>query len=119
MCGVRVEEHYPWPSCDDHYRLNMENSNFFSWSWFSMFRPHGSVHAWLGGMLDCDAMHSKFVDLVGPEIAKNLAYYAFNQRKNLYRSGHFSCEGSAEPNVKPYEVCTTVVLFLFLHPLQE
>lgn len=105
MCGVRVEEKYPWPNCASHYDLNTMYSDFYSWVWSSLYDPHGPVHVWLGGVLDCDETYAKLKDLVGPNIATNLAYFSFVHRKNLYRTGLFTCEGSFDVSTKPAEVC--------------
>lgn len=104
MCGVRVEEAYSWPDCEAHYDLNTQNNDFYSWVWTSLYDPHGPVHVWLGGVLDCDKTYSKLRQLVGKEITAKLAYYAFVHRKNLFRSGFFSCEGQAGVETKPGEV---------------
>ena len=53
MCGVRVQSFYPWPTCETHYNLNQDHSDFYSWVWKSMYDPHGPVHLWLGGLMDC------------------------------------------------------------------
>lgn len=49
MCGVRVEDAHPWPSCKDHYDLSINYSSFYSWVWTSMYTPHAGIHVWLGG----------------------------------------------------------------------
>lgn len=104
MCGVRAEQMFPWPTCEDHYDLTTQHSDFYSWVWYSLYDPHGPVHVWLGGALDCEATYSRIKDLVGSDVATNLAYFSFIHRKNLYRSGLFSCEGTAEIETKPSEV---------------
>lgn len=108
MCGVRVEPMYNWPTCESHYELNTLYDDFYSWVWTSLYGPHGPVHVWLGGVLDCDETYAKIKDLVGPDIATNMAYYSFVHRKNLYRDGLFSCEGQAGVSTKPGDVSTLI-----------
>lgn len=104
MCGRRVEEKYPWPNCQTHYDLTTSYTDYYSWVWDSLYDPHGPVHVWLGGVLDCDETYSKIGDLVGVDIAADLAYYAFVHRKNLFRSGYFQCTGTAGVDESPDSV---------------
>lgn len=105
ICGVRVEGKHPWPTCESHYELSTENNSLYTWVWASMQHPHGGVHAWTGGVLDCEDMHNDFVELVGPELAQELAYYSFIHRKYLYRYGIFKCEEPQDPVFTAKEVC--------------
>lgn len=104
MCGRRVEEKYPWPNCQTHYDLTTSYSDYYSWVWDSLYDPHGPVHVWLGGVMDCDDTYSKVASLVGVDIAADLAYYAFVHRKNLFRSGYFQCTGTAGVDESPDSV---------------
>lgn len=104
MCGFRVQEEYPWPTCQMHYKLVTEYTDFYSWLWYSLYDPHGPVHVWLGGVLDCEATYEKIKNLLGDGRARDLAMLAFVHRKNLYRDGIFKCEGSADISTKPSEV---------------
>lgn len=54
MCGARVQSYYPWPTCEMHYNLNDRYDDFYSWVWASLYDPHGPVHVWIGGVLDCE-----------------------------------------------------------------
>lgn len=104
LCGVRVEEKYPWPTCQAHYDLTTSYSDYYSWVWDSLYDPHGPVHVWLGGVMDCEETYDKVASLVGKDISTELAYYSFVHRKNLYRSGYFKCEGTAEVEETPNTV---------------
>ena len=106
ICGVRIEGKHPWPTCEAHYDLTTENNSLYTWVWASMQAPHGGVHAWTGGVLDCEDMHNDFVELVGPELATNLAYLSFIHRKFLYRYGVFRCEEPQDPVHTAKEVRT-------------
>lgn len=99
MCGVRVEGKHPWPTCLHHYELSTENASLYTWVWGSMQHPHGGVHAWLGGVLDCEEMHNDYVKWVGEDLALQLAYYGFIHRKYLYRSGIFKCSEPADADL--------------------
>lgn len=87
-----------------HYELATEYSDFASWVWNSLYDPHGPVHVWLGGVLDCEETYREIGHLVGQEIAKDLAYISFYHRKNLFRDGIFKCEGNADVKSAPEEV---------------
>lgn len=114
ICGVRVEEKYPWPNCQSHYDLNTAYTDFYSWVWESLYGPHGPVHVWLGGVMDCDETYDKIAALVGKEISAELAYFSFVHRKNLFRAGLFKCEALAEVEETPDQVTHFILFILFL-----
>lgn len=70
-------------------------TDFYSWVWESLYAPHGPVHTWIGGVLNCEDTVSSVSDLVGQDNADSLALYAFDQRKNFWRDEYFECQGSA------------------------
>lgn len=104
ICGLRVEEEYPWPTCQTHYDLTTSYSDFYSWVWESLYDPHGPVHVWLGGVMDCKETYNKISSLVGKDISAELEFYSFVHRKNLFRAGLFECTGSAGSDEKPAKV---------------
>ncbi|CAM9778398.1 unnamed protein product, partial [Sphacelaria rigidula] len=69
ICGVRAEPKYSWPTCELHYDLTIDYTDFYSWVWTSLYSPHGPVHVWLGGVLDCSETYAKLTKLVGPYIS--------------------------------------------------
>lgn len=69
MCGARVEDAYPWPTCETHYKLVTEYGDFNSWMWDSLHDPHGPVHMWLGGNLDCKETYDKIGALIGKDVS--------------------------------------------------
>lgn len=104
ICGGDISGFYPWPTCESHYNLATSFSDFYSWVWQSMFDPHGPVHIWIGGVMDCEETYQKIETLVGSSAADTLATYSFVHRKNLYRDGLFKCEGTAKIDESPEEV---------------
>lgn len=104
MCGGDVSDIYPWPTCSSHFDLATSYTDFYSWVWESLYDPHGPVHIWIGGVLDCDPTYDLIGDLVGEEISSSLSLYSFLHRKNLYRDNFFSCEGTVGIDVPPSEV---------------
>lgn len=104
MCGIDTSETYPWPSCTTHYELATEYDSFYSYVWESLYDPHGPVHIWIGGVLDCERSYEQIGKLVGEDAAGELAMFSFVHRKNMYRENIFKCEGTAGVNVKPSEV---------------
>lgn len=69
MCGLDLQMSWAWPTCKIHYDLINDYHSFFEWSWESMYWPHGPVHFWLGGFLDCAETFHQVAELVGPTIA--------------------------------------------------
>ena len=104
MCGFDTSETYPWPTCSTHFSLATEYDDFYSYVWESLYDPHGPVHIWIGGVLDCGESYAKIADLIGDYAAGQLAMFSFVHRKNTYRENIFSCEGTAEVGQKPEEV---------------
>lgn len=104
VCGIRVQDAFPWPTCSMHYQLVTAYRDFYSWVWYSLYDPHGPVHVWLGGILDCESTYTKISKLVGKDVAVKLTYLAFIHRKNLYRSGIFKCSSSVDVSEAPDEV---------------
>lgn len=101
MCGTRVEEKYMWPNCNAHYDLITLYDDFYSYVWTSLYDPHGPVHVWLGGVVDCDKTFDKIADLTNREISREISYFSFVYRKNLWRAGYFKCEGTASVEETP------------------
>lgn len=108
MCGANVDESFPWPTCSMHYDMVTSYSDFYSWVWYSLYDPHGPVHIWIGGVLDCEGTYAEIASLVGPEIAEELALYSFIHRKNLFRDGIFSCTGTVTVDTLPTDVSSCV-----------
>lgn len=104
MCGANIDESFPWPTCSMHYDMVTAYSDFYSWVWYSLYDPHGPVHIWIGGVLDCENTYEEIASLVGADIAEELALYSFIHRKNLFRDGIFSCTGTVPVGDTPDEV---------------
>ncbi|CAM9151095.1 unnamed protein product [Choristocarpus tenellus] len=103
MCGLNSIDYFPLPSCESHYLLSLYR-NFYSWVWDSMYDPHGSVHIWIGGVLDCKKNFAYIADITDEEVAETLAELAFIHRKNLFRDNIFKCEGHPPADASPQEV---------------
>lgn len=104
MCGIPTSNTYPWPSCETHYELATEYNDFYSYVWESLYDPHGPVHIWIGGVLDCEDAYKEIAKLTDDDTAGQLAMFSFVHRKNLYREGLFSCDGTATVDQKPEDV---------------
>lgn len=104
MCGIPTINTYPWPTCETHYDLATSYTDFYSYVWDSLYDPHGPVHIWIGGVLDCEQSYTTIGRLLGEEAAGELAMFSFVHRKNLYREGIFQCSGTATIDQKPEEV---------------
>lgn len=95
LCDGFVTDSYLWPTCELHHWLVTGYTDFYSWVWESLYAPHGPVHTWIGGVLNCEDTVSSVSNLVGQDNADSLALYAFDQRKNFWRDEFFECQGSA------------------------
>lgn len=101
MCDGHVTDYYVWPTCQAHYELLTDYTDFYSWVWKSMYSPHGTVHTWIGGILNCEDTLGAISALVGKENAKSLALNTFDQRKNFWIEGYFECNGYAASAGEP------------------
>lgn len=110
MCGLRIQSLYTWPTCVEHYDLTTLYDSFYSWVWKSSYDPHGPVHTWLGGMVDCEETFQGVEDLVGHDIAVALAALSFIHRKGLYREEIWKCQQGVTVDVSesPAEVRVTM-----------
>ncbi|CAM9789553.1 unnamed protein product, partial [Scytosiphon promiscuus] len=94
MCDGYVTDHYDWPTCEEHYNLVTKYSSFYDWVWTSMYSPHGPVHTWIGGVLNCEETIRSVGSLIGVDNAYSLALSAFDNRKDFWFEGYFKCEGT-------------------------
>lgn len=85
---------YPFPTCATHLSLVTDYPDFYSWVWESMYLPHGPVHTWIGGVLNCEDTIDRLSNLIGRENTDLLHLCQFGQRKALWQDGFFECEGS-------------------------
>lgn len=93
-----------------HYDLVMNYSDFYSWVWQSLYDPHGPIHIFIGGVVDCEDTYKDIANLVGEYPASQLASLSFFHRKCMYRDGIFKCEGTAEIDEKPYDVSQSAAM---------
>ena len=106
QCQTSADGYLTWPNCEAHYELVTTNHEFYSWVWGSMGDPHGPIHFWLGGNIDCDTTYNKMANLVGDEIAEMFAFLANGHRKGLFCDKVWGCKRTASVDEKPYEVRT-------------
>ena len=112
LCQVTVDEYLDWPNCQIHYDLTTTNRDFYSWVWESMGDPHGPIHLWLGGVMNCENMYNQIGRLVGADIAATLAFLAVTHRRSLFCEGPWSCEGDkVTVDVTPEEVGASCLLY--------
>lgn len=107
LCQINTEDAFPWPTCENHYDLVTKYSDFYSWSWDAMHDPHGPVHAFLGGMIDCKDKYDSIGDLVGASVAEEMALASGLTIKDLYRKGLYTCSGPVDPAMTAEEVSAT------------
>ncbi|CAN0492146.1 unnamed protein product [Laminaria digitata] len=53
MCGELSTDFYTWPGCESHYDLQDVFTSYYGYTWWSQYGPHGPVHVWVGGNVDC------------------------------------------------------------------
>ncbi|CAN0363328.1 unnamed protein product [Pylaiella littoralis] len=95
MCDKSTTELYPWPTCEVHFSLATSFSDWYSWAWDVLYLPHGPVHAWIGGMVNCDETIGLISSLIGKENTDSLELYAFDQRKEFWLNDFYECDGYA------------------------
>lgn len=83
----------------------MKYSDWYGWVCESQHAPHGYVHVWIGGMLNCEETFSTLTSLVGKENTNLLKFSAMN-RKGFWQGGFFECQGAAEADLSVDEVRT-------------
>lgn len=98
-----ITETYPWPTCALHLSLVTDYPDWYGWVCESQHSPHGYVHVWIGGMLNCEETLTNLSDLVGKENADLIKLNSMN-RKTYWQEGFFECEGHAEDDVSVDEV---------------
>ena len=109
-CDELITGTYPWPSCATHLKQVVDYHDWYSWVCDSQHSPHGYVHVWIGGMLNCDDTINTLTDLVGKDNADAIKKSAMN-RKSYWQKGMFECKGSADADTTVEEVRVFVVLF--------
>ena len=104
MCQGTSDKFLPWPNCEVHYDLITTNFDIYSWVWDCVGDPHGPVHNWLGGDLDCDETYIEIGNLVGADVADVLAFLGTEYRKSLFCDRIWVCTRTASVDEKPAEV---------------
>lgn len=102
-CDAKVVDDTPWPGCETHYSLVTDYPTWYGWVCESAHTPHGNVHIWIGGMLNCDKTIGNLSNLVGKENADLLKEKAMN-RKGYWREELYQCEGVADADMPLEEV---------------
>lgn len=103
-CQGQTTDEFAWTTCETDYNAILEFSDFYSWGWNIAGTPHGTVHIWLGGVLDCDDAYEEIASLVGPEVTSELLLLTMFHRKQLFCYGLFRCEGNVSMDVNPQQV---------------
>lgn len=78
-------------------------SDWDSWVTQSQHEPHGYVHLWIGGLLNCDDTLDTLTHLVGKDNADLIMLIAMS-RKTFWERGFFECKGSAAEGTSVEEV---------------
>lgn len=98
FCDAKISDTYPWPTCALHLSLVTEYPDWYGWVCESQHAPHGYVHVWIGGMINCHETITNLSALVGKENA-DLIKMSMN-RKSYWQEGYFECEGNADIDEK-------------------
>lgn len=116
MCGVRIQSIFSWPTCAGHHALATSTlyDSFYNWVWKSSYEPHGPVHTWLGGMVDCEETLEELEELIGQETATILLSFSFIHRKVLYRNKMWMCQPGVTADVSdsPAEVRIIIMYYI-------
>ncbi|CAM9286294.1 unnamed protein product [Phaeothamnion confervicola] len=93
LCGDLIYPSHYWPSCTWHHDL-LQYDTYYDWAYQSLGKNHGPIHFWIGGVNDCDQTFMEIAGLVGPTAAAAFRDYADENRKNMWRGGLWSCDGT-------------------------
>eukprot|EP00903_Cladosiphon_okamuranus_P011690 g10995.t1 len=104
MCGLDSTEFYSWPGCSSHYDLQNRFNSYYGYTWWSQYGPHGPVHVWVGGNVDCKKDMDTVIDIVGEEYRQSMSGFLFVFRKDMFRDTAFKCRGYVEPQVSEEEI---------------
>ena len=80
-CGRR-------PDCGSHYNLtfDIEYASFYDYVWKASYRPHGPVHLFIGGYLNCESALEEMRHYGLTDIQINLLkWYPFKYVKDAWR----------------------------------
>lgn len=97
-CDGKAADVNPWPTCETHFSLITDNPTWYGWVCESAHAPHGNVHLWIGGILNCDEAIRNLSDLVGKENA-GLLMGGATDRHAFWRAGMYRCEGVADEDM--------------------
>ncbi|CBJ33496.1 tyrosinase [Ectocarpus siliculosus] len=107
MCGLDSTEFYSWPGCSSHYDLQDKFNSYYGYTWWSQYGPHGPVHVWVGGNVDCKKNLDKVMAIVGEEYRLSMSGYLFVKRKDMFRDAVFKCRGFADFSVSEEDIMTS------------
>eukprot|EP00752_Nemacystus_decipiens_P012221 g10835.t1 len=104
MCGLDSTEFYTWPGCSSHYDLQDRFNSYYGYTWWSQYGPHGPVHVWVGGNVDCKKDMDTVIGIVGEEYRQSMSGFLFVFRKDMFRDTTFKCRGFVGPSVTEEEI---------------
>ena len=61
LCGDKFEA---LPTCADHWDVLNSSRTWFEFGWALPYRPHGIVHTYLGGTVDCNGTYDKVMEFI-------------------------------------------------------
>ncbi|KAH8052592.1 symporter [Aureococcus anophagefferens] len=118
LCGYKFED---TPSCAAHFALLNGTDSWFDFAWQLPYAPHGSVHQYVGGTLDCNDTATALLEFLRDEVNENkypgfastssdLMYLLrtdmFLALKNLYRLDRLAFPAFCSPDA-PYSDCAS------------
>ena len=101
VCGEDIiladDTDLQWPTCESHRALSNagpgEVFSWYDWVWAASYKPHGPVHAWIGGIGgECEEAFSTLKEkgFITVTQEKLLKHSSFEILKNMWR--HFLIE---------------------------
>jgi len=113
MCGIISSKHYRVADCQSFYAL-YHKSTLEDYAEYVSYNPHGPIHMFIGGSINCEDAYNKLYAHFPPDVAKNLTAQAFDFHKNLYRWGILDC-----PEGKEFCLCPDLDEYLLSEEGQE
>ena len=83
LCGDKFEA---LPTCADHWDVLNSSRTWFEFGWALPYRPHGIVHTYLGGTVDCNGTYDKVMEFIRRNASSSSS--SSSSRNSSHSGGH-------------------------------
>ena len=77
-----------WPSCGMHWNLTFDAtySSWYKWVWDAGYAPHGPMHDYIGGYVNCGNLRSELHNIMPIGAVDDFAKFMVVLPKSMYRA---------------------------------